>query len=98
MLYKLLFINLIDDEEYYNEGSISMNPSGNQRSDDSSDDEDSEDMNSSDDDSLSLDAASCPTETEEEPNIEDEMYSSEVEPEDENITYGKRCVNINKAY
>ena len=78
-----------------------MNPSGNQRTDDSSDDEDSEDMNhmnSSVDDSLSLDAASCPTETEEEPNIEDEMYSSEVEPEDENITYGKRCVNINKAY
>ena len=75
-----------------------MNPSGNQRSDDSSDNEDSEDMNSSDDDSLSLDAASCPTETEEEQILRMKCTQSEVEPEDENITNGKRCVNINKAY
>ena len=32
------------------------------------------------------------TETEEEPFLEEEIGSSEVEPESENSTYGKRCV------
>ena len=38
------------------------------------------------------------TETEEEPLMENGDLSSELEPEDENITYGKRYANYNLCY
>ena len=90
----LFFINFLD-EEYDDEGSMNTNPSGSPSSVDVSNAEDSEDDNSSDDGSFPLEPSSQ-TEMEEEPVMEEEMYSSEVEPENENITYGKRCVNFYK--
>jgi hypothetical protein len=91
-----LVINFIDDEDDYDdEGCISVNTSGSDGSDDTSDEEDGEDDNdnSRDYDSLPFDTSSQ-TETEEEPLIEEDDSSSELEPEDENITYGKRYVKF----
>ena len=90
----LLVINFIDDEDDYDdEGCISVNTGGSDGSDDTSDEEDGEDDNSRDYDSLPFDTSSQ-TETEEEPLIEEDDSSSELEPEDENITYGKRYVKF----
>jgi hypothetical protein len=87
-----LCINLIDDEKFCDDhdvSTISTTHDDIEDNDDEAGDDDSED-DSNDGDLLE---PSSQTETEEEPMMVDETVSSDTEPEDENVTYGKRCAN-----
>ena len=94
----LLFLNSTeddddDDDDNNYSSSIGAN-STDDDSDDTSDGKDSADSDNGDYDSLPFDVPSQ-TETEEEPLMENDDLSSDLEPEDENITYGKRYANYN---
>ena len=95
----LLFLNSTeddDDDDNNDSSSIGANLIDDNDSDDTSDGKDSADSNSGDYDSLPFDVRSqTETETEEEPLMESDDLSSDLESEDENITYGKRYANYN---
>ncbi|CAB4001059.1 dispatched homolog 1 [Paramuricea clavata] len=61
--------------------------------DDAGDDDSKNDSNDGD-----LLEPSSQTETEEEPMMVDKTVSSDTEPEDENVTYGKRCANYTCSF
>ena len=79
---------------YHDVGTISTTHDDIEDNDDDAGDDDRED-DSNDGDLLE---PSSQTETAEEPMLVDETVSSDTEPEDENVTYGKRCANSKRNH
>ena len=86
------FLNSTDDDDCDadNDCSTCVSSSDSDSSVDTSVEDDNEDGNSLDYNSLPFDVPSQ-TETEDD-------FSSELEPEEENVTYGKRYVNLDLLY